>query len=154
MQNISPIVFLVERTKIKDPWIQIKYQLAELSRPFGLVFIQNIFWKRRVVIEYPQVLNSLKAISNESMGSDDPKEIDVLQFFDDPKGISFGCITLIIQKSRIIPPSSMVLFLSNPSPIIISSWHSLTRKPSWSLHKICQSCYMDLAKLLHVIVKL
>ena len=32
-----PIVFLVESPKIKDLWIRIKYQLAVLSRPFGLV---------------------------------------------------------------------------------------------------------------------
>ena len=33
-----PIVFLVERPKIWDLWIRIKYQLADLSRPFGLVY--------------------------------------------------------------------------------------------------------------------
>ena len=32
-----PVVSLVKRTKIQDLRIRIKYQLADLSRPFGLV---------------------------------------------------------------------------------------------------------------------
>ena len=32
MHNISPLFFLIQ-----DLWIRIKYQLADLSRPFGLV---------------------------------------------------------------------------------------------------------------------
>ena len=38
MENISPLFFLVERPKILYLWIIIKYQLADLSRPFGLVY--------------------------------------------------------------------------------------------------------------------
>ena len=36
--------FLAERPKIKYLWIRIKYQIPDLSRPFGLVYIvQNAF---------------------------------------------------------------------------------------------------------------
>ena len=34
-----PVVFFVERPKTWDLWIRIKYQLADLSRPFGLVLL-------------------------------------------------------------------------------------------------------------------
>ena len=67
-------------------------------------------------------------ISNESMDFTDPKELDDPQLFDDP---SYSMIpsssmipsylqlfddqlevgTLIIQKSTVIPPSLMVLFV-------------------------------------------
>ena len=41
--------------------------------------------------------------SNECMNFNDPKEFDDSQLFDE-------VWTLIIQKSTVIPPSSMVLF--------------------------------------------
>ena len=41
----------------------------------------------------------------------DPKEFDDPQVFDDPKGTSIGSMDLIIQKSSVIPPSPMVLFV-------------------------------------------
>ena len=40
-----------------------------------------------------------------------PKEFDDPQVFDDPKGTSIGSMDLIIQKSSVIPPSPMVLFV-------------------------------------------
>ena len=39
-----------------------------------------------------------------------PKEFGDSQVFDDPKGISIEAWILTIQKSSVIPPSSMVLF--------------------------------------------
>ena len=41
----------------------------------------------------------------------DPKEFGDPQVFDDPRGTSIGSMDLIIQKSLVIPPSPMVLFV-------------------------------------------
>ena len=54
----------------------------------------------------------MKVISNEFVDFDDPKEFNDPQVFDDPKGISIGSMDFdIIQKSTVLPPSLMVLFL-------------------------------------------
>ena len=53
-------------------------------------------------------------ISNESMAFNDPKEPNDPQLFDDPQRFDnqLEVWTLIIQKSTVIPPSLMVLFLN------------------------------------------
>ena len=52
-------------------------------------------------------------ISNESMDFNDPKGLDDPKLFDDPQLFydQLEVWTLIIQKSTVIPPSLMVLFL-------------------------------------------
>ena len=57
-------------------------------------------------------------ISNESMAFNDPKELNEPQLFDDPQrfDIQLEVWTLIIQKSSVIPPSSIVLFWTNIHP--------------------------------------
>ena len=51
--------------------------------------------------------------SNESMDFNDPKELNDSQLFDDPQLFDdqLEVWTLTIQKSTVIPPSLMVLFL-------------------------------------------
>ena len=44
---------------------------------------------------------------NDPQLFDDPQLVDDLQLYDDPLEVW----TLIIQKSTVIPPSSMVLFM-------------------------------------------
>ena len=50
-------------------------------------------------------------IPKSLMDFKDPKEFDDPKVFNDPKGISIGSMDLIIQKSSVIPPSPMVLFV-------------------------------------------
>ena len=56
----------------------------------------EVFPDRSVIFDDPkecddhQVLDDLKAISNESIGFDDPKDFDDRQVFDDSKEISNG----------------------------------------------------------------
>ena len=60
-------------------------------------------------------------ISNESMDFNDPKELDDPQLYDDPQLFDdqLEVWTLIIQKSRVIPPSLMVLFAYETKSLLL-----------------------------------
>ena len=60
-------------------------------------------------ILFLMIFDSLKVLSNESMDFNDPKEFDDPQVFDGRK-FQLEVWNLIIQKSTVIPPSSLVLF--------------------------------------------
>ena len=58
------------------------------------------------------VFDGPKVISSDSMEFDNPKVFDDLQVFEDPKEFQIRVRNLIIQKSKVMPPSSMVLLLT------------------------------------------
>ena len=73
------------------------------------MFLGNIVFHDPKEFADPHISDGLKVISNESMDFNDAKEFDDPQVFGDPKEILIGS-TLTIQKSAVIPRSSMVLF--------------------------------------------
>ena len=82
------------------------------------------------------------------MDFDDPKEFNDPQVFDDQKG--FEVWTLIIQKSTVIPPSSMVLFHFSKQYNIafqqgksISPILAITIYHCWQIQTKIQNCCYD-----------
>ena len=55
--------------------------------------------------------DSINVFSNEYVDFDDPKEVDDPRYLMIQREFQFEVWTLIIQKSTVIPPSSMVLLL-------------------------------------------
>ena len=95
------------------------------------------------VLKYDQ-----KVFSNGNTIFDDPKEFDDPLVFDDQKG--FEVWTLIIQKSTVIPSSSMVLFHFSKQYNIafqqgksISPILAITIYHCWQIQTKIQNCCYD-----------